>query len=217
MIAGISKSRIWPLIEAGLVLSGICVFAWFIHSTSVQRVIALIALGAAAVVISLSVPGIRSLLHSLGLAEFSKKTVVYSLAGLSLGVLLALRCRSIFNVSLLPQTLTVAALVAPLIGVCEELLFRGYLQGKLSNINIYVAIIVSSFGHTLYKYLVLRSLPTAIGIDFLSLVVFTFIAGIVCGVSRVLSKSIIPACVTHGIFDALVYGGLSTWPVWVWN
>jgi hypothetical protein len=51
----------------------------------------------------------------------------------------------------------------------------------------------------------------------LSLVIFTFVVGLLCGVSRVLSKSIIPACVAHGVFDILVYGGLSTWPVWVWN
>jgi membrane protease YdiL (CAAX protease family) len=104
-----------------------------------------------------------------------------------------------------------------MIGITEELLFRGFLQGKLSGINIYAAILLSAFGHTLYKYLVLRSFPVDIGIDFLSLVVFTFIAGLMCGALRALSKSIIPACVTHAVFDILVYGGLSTWPVWVWK
>jgi membrane protease YdiL (CAAX protease family) len=125
--------------------------------------------------------------------------------------------RGISKVSLLPQTLTFIALIAPMIGITEELLFRGFLQGKLSSINIYAAIVLTSFAHTLYKYLVLRSLPSDIGTDFFLLIVVTFIAGLMFGVLRVLSRSIIPSCLTHGVFDVLVYGGFSTWPVWVWS
>ena len=217
MTSEISDNRIQHLIETTLALTGICIFALFIHGRPVHRMIALAALSVAAVVISLSISDGQSLLKYLGLSEFSKKIGVYSLIGLGLGILMALRCRSISNMALLPRTLTVIAVVAPIIGITEELLFRGFLQGKLSGINIYTAVILPTFGHTLYKYLILRSLPVAIGIDFLSLVVFTFIAGLMCGVLRVLSKSIIPACVTHATFDILVYGGLSTWPVWVWH
>ena len=213
----ISNNRIRYVIETTSVLTGICIFALFIHGRPAQRMIAMAALSVAAIVISLSLSDFQSLLKHLGLFGFSKKIVVYSFIGLGLGILMALRCRSISNIALLPQTLTVIAIIAPMIGITEELLFRGFLQGKLSRINIYAAILVSTFGHTLYKYLVLRSLPIDIGIDFFSLVVLTFIAGLMCGVLRVLSKSIIPACVTHAIFDILVYGGLSTWPVWVWN
>jgi len=216
MTSGIPNSRIRHVVGPTLVLTGICIFALFIHGRPAQRMIALVALSVAAVVISLSISDIQSLLKYLGLSEFSTMIGVYSLVGLGLGILFALRCRSISNVTVLPQTLTVIAVIAPMIGISEELLFRGFLQGKLSSINIYGAIILSAFGHTLYKYLVLRSLPIDIGIDFLSLVVFTFLAGLMCGALRVLSRSIIPACVTHAIFDILVYGGLSTWPIWVW-
>jgi membrane protease YdiL (CAAX protease family) len=217
MTWGFSNNRIRQLIETSLVLTGVYIFALFIHGGPAQRVAALAALSAAAVVISLSISDLQSLLKYLGLSEFSRKIAVYSLAGLGLGILLALRCRRISNMALLPRTLTMIALIAPMIGITEELLFRGFLQGKLSGINIYAAILLSAFGHTLYKYLVLRSFPVDIGIDFLSLVVFTFIAGLMCGALRALSKSIIPACVTHSVFDILVYGGLSTWPVWVWK
>jgi membrane protease YdiL (CAAX protease family) len=217
MTSEISDNRIQHLIETTLALTGICIFALFIHGRPVHRMIAFAALSVAAVVISLSISDVQSFLKYLGLSEFSKKIGVYSLVGLVLGILMVLRCRSISNMALLPKTCTVIAVIAPIIGITEELLFRGFLQGKLSSINIYTAVILSTFGHTLYKSLVLRSLPVDIGIDFLSLIVFTFIAGLMCGVLRVLSKSIIPACVTHATFDILVYGGLSTWPVWVWH
>jgi membrane protease YdiL (CAAX protease family) len=217
MTSGNPNSRTRHVVGPTLVLTGICIFALFIHGRPVQKMIAFAALCAAAAAISFSISDVQSLLKYLGLSEFSKKIGVYSLVGLSLGIIFALWYRSITHVTFLPQTLTVIAVIAPIIGITEELLFRGFLQGKLSSSNIYAAIILSTMGHSLYKYLVLRSLPIDIGIDFLSLVVFTFIGGLVCGVLRALSKSIIPACVTHGIFDILVYGGLSTWPIWVWN
>ncbi len=217
MISGISNSQIRHLVESTLVITGICIFGLLIHGRPDQRIVALATLSAAAVVISLSISDVQSLSKYLGLYEFSRKIAVYSLVGLGLGILLALRCRSISNMALLPKTLTVIAVIAPIIGITEEFLFRGFLQGKLSGINVFAAIILPTCGHTLYKYLVLRSLPVDIGIDFLSLVVFTFLAGIMCGLLRVLSKSIIPACVTHAVFDILVYGGMSTWPIWVWN
>jgi membrane protease YdiL (CAAX protease family) len=209
--------RIRHLIEATFVLTGVCVFAWLIHGSVVQRVISLIALGFAAVVISRSASNIRSLLRYLNPSRFSNRTVVYSLAGLALGTTAALLYRYFSDVSLFPQTLTLIALIAPLIGITEELLFRGFLQGKLYSINVYASIVLTSFAHTLYKYLVLRSLPADIGVDFSFLVIATFIAGLVYGVLRELSRSIIPACVSHGVFDLVVYGGLSSWPVWVWS
>jgi membrane protease YdiL (CAAX protease family) len=204
------------LTQAILVTAGICLFAWFIHGQAAQRILALAALGFASLVISLSIPTFRSLARSVGLARISKAVGLYAVGGLLLGVLLAVSYRSISNISLYPHTLTIIALVAPAIGVTEELLFRGFLQGRLSTINTPVAVILASLAHTLYKYLVMRSLPFNIGTDFLSLVVFTFVAGLLCGIPRALTKSVVPACVMHGVFDILVYGGLSTWPVWVW-
>jgi membrane protease YdiL (CAAX protease family) len=217
MTLRISNTKTRHLVEAVAVLLGMWIFASFIHGRPAQRIVALVSLGVVAVIISVSISDLQLLRRYLGLSVFSNKLLVYSLLGSGLGILLALLCRSISGVRVLPPTLTIIAVIAPLIGFTEELLFRGFLQEKLSGINIYAAILLSSFGHTIYKYLVLRSLPLNIGIDFISLVVLTFIAGIIYGILRLLSKSIMPACLAHGIFDLLVYGGLSTWPVWVWN
>lgn len=217
MTRDLSHNQIRQIAESTLVLIGISVFALFIHSRPAQRILAVAALSTAAIVISLSISDVPSLLKCLGLSEFSKKLGVYSLAGLSLGILSALLLRQISNMTLLPQTLTIIAFLAPMIGITEELLFRGFLQGKLSSVNIHAAIIVASFAHTLYKFLVLRTLPIDIGIHYPSLLAYTFLAGLTCGALRALSRSIIPACLLHGVFDILVYGGLSTWPVWVWN
>jgi membrane protease YdiL (CAAX protease family) len=198
-------------------LLGMWIFALFIHGRPAQRIVALGTLGVVAVILSASLPDFRTFRRYFGLSVFSTKLPVYSLLGSGIGVFLALLCRIITGVSGLPTSLSTIAVTAPIIGITEELLFRGFLQGKLSGINTYAAILIPTLGHTLYKYLVLRSLPIDMGIDFLSLVLFTFAGGICCGVLRAFSKNIIPACAMHGVFDLLVYGGLATWPIWVWN
>jgi Ca2+/Na+ antiporter len=95
MIAGISHNRIRHLFDTTFMLSGICIFALFIHGTSVQRMIAFAVLSVAAFVIFLLISDLQSQLKYLGMSEFSKKIGVYSLSGLGLGILFAVRCRSI--------------------------------------------------------------------------------------------------------------------------
>lgn len=202
---------------AGLALGGILVFAWFIHGNPAQFAIALSGLLLTAAMISFWAKDLPSLLTCLGLRSFTWKTAGYSLAGLGLGILLALVCRVQSNLSPLPATLTGIAWVVPLVGMTEELFFRGFLQGTLSTRGNIAAVVVPALGHTLYKYLVLSSLPDPTGFDFPLLLVLTFACGVTFGLLRSLSKSIIPAAAAHGIFDVLVYGGLSVWPAWVWG
>jgi membrane protease YdiL (CAAX protease family) len=204
-------------VAASFALGGILVFAWFIHGNPVQFAIALSGLLLAAAMISFSAKDLPALLTCLGLDSFNVKTAGYSLVGLGLGILLALVCRVLSNLGPFPATLTGIAWVVPLVGITEELFFRGFVQGTLSTRGNIAAVVVPALGHTLYKYLVLRSLPDPTGFDFPVLLVLTFAGGITFGLLRTLSKSIIPAAAAHGIFDVLVYGGLSTWPAWVWG
>jgi membrane protease YdiL (CAAX protease family) len=134
-----------------------------------------------------------------------------------LGVSLALVCRVLSNLSLFPAALKGIAWVVPLVGMTEELFFRGFLQGTLSTRSTWASIVVPALGHALYKYLVLQSLPDPSAFNFPVLLVLTFAGGIIFGLLRALSKSTLPPAAAHGIFDVLVYGGLSAWPPWVWG
>jgi membrane protease YdiL (CAAX protease family) len=217
MTFSIRRAAAGKLTAASFALGGIFVFAWFVHGNSVQFAIAVSGLVIAAAMISFSAKDLPSLLSYLGLSSFTTKAFYYSLAGLGMGVSLALICRIQSNLSLFPATLTGIAWIVPLVGVTEELFFRGYLQGVLSTHGIIAAIVASALGHTLYKYLVLRSLPSPMAFDFPVLLILTLGGGLLFGLLRALSKSTIPPAIAHGVFDVLVYGGLSTWPVWVWS
>lgn len=205
------------LTAASFALGGILLFAWFIHGNTVQFAIDVSGLVLAAAMISFSAKDLPSLLSGLGVSSFTTKAFYYSLAGLGMGISLALICRIRSNLSLFPATLTGIAWVVPLVGVTEELFFRGYLQGVLSTHGTIASIVISSLGHTLYKYLVLRSVPYPAAFDFPVLLILTFGGGLLFGLSRALSKSIIPPAIAHGVFDVLAYGGLSSWPAWVWS
>jgi membrane protease YdiL (CAAX protease family) len=203
---------------AGVALAGMLVFAVFVHGGPVQFTLALCGLTLTAATIGVSAGGLSSLLALVGLRSFDRATAWYSLAGLGIGVCLAVICRLCTLLGPFPAALTPVAGVVPLVGITEELLFRGYLQSALADRGPLFSIAVSTLGHTLYKYLVLRSLPPGpVAFDFPLLAALTFAIGLVFGLLRSKSNSILPPALAHGVFDMLVYGGLSSWPPWVWG
>jgi membrane protease YdiL (CAAX protease family) len=203
--------------SAILVIGGICIFGMFIHADSLLRIISFTGLTIAAVVISLSVRDIKSLLYVLGIVPFTRKVIYYSVAGIILGMLLGLMYNFIKADSLLPMTLTKFALMAPLIGITEELVFRGFVQSRSASSGPLASVIITASGHTLYKYLVIMTVPVDLNTDIPSLVLLTFLAGVVFGIMREASRSVIPPALAHALFDIIVYGGASLAPVWIWS
>jgi len=139
------------------------------------------------------------------------------IVGLIVGTALGIYTRYHFELNLLPATLTLVAVIAPLTGAMEELVFRGYIQGKLNSINPIFAVIYAAIAHTAYKLLVFYSLGRPLEFDFLFLTQWTLLGGLVFGSLRFFSKSIFPPLIAHGIFDIILYGGLLTAPFWVWS
>lgn len=203
--------------SAILVIGGICIFGMFIHADSWQRIISFAGLALAAVVISRSVRDIKSLLGVLGIVPFTRKVIYYSVAGIILGMLLGLLYNFIKADSLLPTTLTKFALMAPLIGITEELVFRGFVQSRSVSSGPLASVIITASGHTLYKYLVIRTVPVDLDTDIPSLVILTFLTGVVFGIMREASRSVIPPALAHALFDIIVYGGAILAPVWIWS
>jgi membrane protease YdiL (CAAX protease family) len=211
------RNRILIIFEVFLVLFGLGIFAWFIHGGNLFFIIAVGGLLLASLIISFSVTRDRGIYLLLGSGRSVKKIFVYALSGFIVGVILAVIYRIRIGLSLIPVTLTLNAIISPLIGMTEELVFRGYVQGKLKTFGIFISIILAATAQAFYKFLVLKSLPLDVGIDFSWLFLITLLIGLIIGASRELSGSIVPAMALHAAFDIFFYGDFSEIPLWVWS
>jgi len=154
--------------------------------------------------------GTQEINHTFGFHACSWK---WLLAGAALGVGLALRLRWYEGYPIFPTTVQPFLIMAALIGLTEELVFRGYFYGRSMAWSGWgAAIFLSTILHTVYKVALLASsgMPNLV---FLGTV--TFIAGLFLGLGRKTSGSIWPCVVLHVAFDMWIYGDESA-PWWVW-
>jgi len=161
----------------------------------------------------------------LGLVPFGRRAALMGLLGAALGIGLGLLFRWKFGLHWLPAALRPFAPVAAAIGGVEELLYRGYLQGRLSRINGILGVIGAAAAHTAYKtaLFLLPALslsngpPAAAHVDWRVLAFWTFLGGLLFGALRQVARNIAPALTAHVAFDVVVYGELARAPWWVWN
>lgn len=158
-----------------------------------------------------------SFLELFGLGKAELRISLFTLAGLLIGCAMGIFTRQHFKLGLFPASLTLIALLAPLVGMVEELVFRGYIQGILEPLNRLFAMVYAAVAHTGYKLLVIYSLGRPQEFDFLFLAQWTLLGGLVFGGLRLLSKSIFPPVLAHAVFDILLYGGSVVAPFWVWS
>jgi membrane protease YdiL (CAAX protease family) len=210
-------SKFLVLLEGILCILGICVFALLIQRDSFIQYFAYAGLLLAAFSISRSTRTLSSLLVVFGLQHFSIRVIYYTMAGLVFGFLLAILNNLVSGDDILPGQLAGFAIIAPIIGITEELVFRGFVQSQMGKAGLLPGIVIPSSGHAFYKFLVIKTLPYDLDVNFASLVLLTFLAGIVFGILRHCSKSVIPPAAAHAIFDIVIYGGLISAPVWVWT
>jgi len=202
--------------DVSLVVLGILLFAAFIHQAFPIRLLAFGGLAGAGVIIAYSTRDL-SIPKVFALDRFPRKVLLYCLPAIALGILLGILTRSRFDISLFPVRITAVAMVAPLVGVVEELIFRGYIQGHLHPIGRVFSVVYASTVHTSYKLLVILSLSSPLQFNLSFLAFWTFVAGLLSGALREFSGSILPPAIAHAVFDVVLYGGLATAPVWVWT
>ncbi|MCK5065799.1 MAG: CPBP family intramembrane metalloprotease [Bacteroidales bacterium] len=202
--------------DVSLSVLGILLFAGFIHQPFPYLLLAIGGLAGAGVVIAYSIRAV-SVPEAFGVDRLHRKVLLYSLPALVLGAILGIATRNSFDVSLFPVRITGVALVAPLVGAVEELIFRGYIQGHLHPIGRIFSVVYASTIHTCYKLLVILTLSIPLQFDFFFLVFWTFVGGLLFGALRELSGSAVPPVIAHAVFDVVLYGGLATIPVWVWS
>ena len=201
------------VIEASLCCFGLLIFSYFIHYVSPVKVLSFAGLALSAYIIS------RNLISAEQLGwEFKSglRTFSYTIPGILTGILLAFFYRNYLGQELLPGSLHKFAIVAAIIGSTEELVFRGYLQKWLQPVNVPLSIVFSALAHTGYKCFLFLSPSADADINILFLFQWTFAIGLIFGITRYLTKSILPAMTAHAFFDILVYGELTAAPWWVW-
>ena len=208
--------RFTILSEATLFSFGLMVFSFFIQYKFPFRLFSYAALFAAAFIIRRNIRSLSDLKKITG--EFISPWInlLLLISGTALGIALAVFYRWHLDMSLFPKSVHLFVITAALIGCTEELVFRGFLQEYVKNINGPFSVLFSTLSHTGYKCCLFLSPLTAANIDIGSLALWTFLAGILSGTIRHLSKSLIPSLIAHALFDILVYAEFVSAPWWVW-
>lgn len=208
--------RVTILSEAILTSLGLMVFSFFVQFKFPVRLLAFAALLISAVIISRNIKLLADLKKITGELISLRTTLLYIIFGIVIGIVLALIYRWHLDLSLFPKSVHLFVFSAALIGCMEELVFRGFLQEHVKSINGPFSILFSTISHTGYKCCLFLSPAITANIDVGFLALWTFLAGILFGTIRHLSKSLIPSLSAHVLFDILVYAEFVTAPWWVW-
>ena len=132
--------------------------------------------------------------------------------GIALALLLAIFYRKHLGENTVLNLLNIFSITAVLIGLTEELIFRGYFYWATSSMGSIAAIFLSSLFHTFYKSALFINFAS---INILSIIGYTFLIGLILGFMRHKINSLWPCIAFHVCFDLLVYGDdLAPW--WVW-
>lgn len=197
---------------------GMTLFAWCAHQCLPWLAVAAGGLLATAVAIGWLAADDTCLLTVLGLDRWSVKTAVFTLVGGGIGVGGGLWHRS--QLGLAPQAAAgVAAfvIVACLIGATEELIFRGWLLGKARAFGWPAAVVIAAVAHTAYKTALFVWPAVPVAVDLAGVACWTLAGGVVLGLLRACSGSLLPPLMAHAAFDFVVYRNVVHAPWWVWE
>jgi membrane protease YdiL (CAAX protease family) len=191
-------------------------FSFFIHYKFPVRLISFAALLIPAIIFAGSIKSLPDLKKITGEIVLKRTNLFYLFAGIMMGISFAVIYRWHLNISLLPKSIFLFSLVAALIGSLEELVFRGFIQEYVKNINGIFSVFFSSLSHTGYKCCLFLSPVLIIHTDIWFLASWTFTAGLLSGTLRHFSKSLLPSVAAHALFDIVVYAEFVSAPWWVW-
>jgi len=211
--------------EAAVAGAGMVVFALFAHSRSVAFALSPAGLTLTAAALVRGVVRSRSPLILFGLAPVARKTALYAALGAALGLALGVWYRWHIGAPALPEAFRGFALVAALIGSAEEILYRGYVQGRVRRLGAVGAVACAALLHTAYKSALFALPGEAVMVDFPFIVTATLLGGVAFGVLRELSGgstsltagNVLAPLAAHAAFDLVVYAELAAAPWWVWT
>jgi membrane protease YdiL (CAAX protease family) len=112
---------------------------------------------------------------------------------------------------------TAFVIVACLIGATEELIFRGWLLGKARAFGWPAAVVIAAVAHTAYKTALFVWPAVPVAVDLAGVACWTLAGGVVLGLLRACSGSLLPPLMAHAAFDFVVYRNVVHAPWWVWE
>ena len=210
------KEVISRITDAILCSIGFIVFAFFIHHQFPVRIISLAGLMLPAFIMGREIRSFPDLKKIVGQTHFSVRTLYALLAALLIGTSIAMKYRHYIGMPLFLTTVTNFAIVAALIGAMEEIVFRGFIQGHLNDVNAPFSVFFGAFSHTAYKCALFLSPMLVVKVDIPFLMFWTFISGLLFGMLKKYSNSLLPPLLAHVLFDILVYAECVKAPWWVW-
>jgi len=206
------------LVEVGVASTGLVVFALFIHLKSVVPFsLAILGLLLALIASGKGIIETINLCEFFGLNVWTKKIFFYLTIGILIftvgGIFYRIHsCRQV-----LPVTLTYVAFVSAIIGITEELFYRGYVQGTACRYSAIIGIAITGFSHTAYKIALFVLPPFPIQIDYNFFILYTLIGNLILSILREFAKNSFPSICAHAVFDIVVYGDFTDVPWWVWS
>lgn len=205
-----------PAFEASVASAGVVLFALFTHRPWPWFLFAPCGLLVTAAALWLSFRSAASPGRILGISGLSRRVVLWTAVGIGLGIGCGILFRFVGEKGLLPTGLGGFVVVAAAIGAVEELLYRGYVQGRLVRLAWPLAVILAAAAHTAYKSALFAFPPEGVAIAHRFLAIWTFLGGAAFGLTRHFSGSVLPPLAAHVLFDILVYGDSAQAPWWVW-
>jgi membrane protease YdiL (CAAX protease family) len=206
-----------PVLVAAMATAGMVVFGMAAHSSFPTFLLALAGLSITTLAIGLSFRSGLTPSELFGTGQVTGSVVLLSCVGLCLGAGLAFLLRFTSHQPLLLSGFRPFVLSAAAIGAAEELLFRGFVQGRLTRLGWPAAVVLAALAHTAYKSSLFLFPTEGWTTNLPVLALFTFLGGVVFGWTRQVSASVFPPLVAHVLFDILVYGDWAGAPWWVWG
>ncbi len=206
-----------PVVEAAAAWAGMVLFALFVRSGLPWVVLSGAGLLVTALAVANSFRVERRPAAILGFSPVSGKVAAYLILGCAVGAGLGILHRVVWEMGALPRGFGRFVFVAVAIGASEELVYRGYVQGRLRRLGWVIAVLLAAAAHTAYKAALFAFPPEGVVIDLEFLAVWTLIGGVVFGALRELSGSVLAPLAAHVLFDIVVYGENVQAPWWVWS
>ncbi|NLF32032.1 MAG: CPBP family intramembrane metalloprotease [Planctomycetes bacterium] len=143
------------------------------------------------------------------------RTALLLIPSVAAGMALAGWYRAAQGRAPVPGALTAIALGAALIGLAEEVGYRGMVQGCLRRWGWVLAVATASAAHTAYKCSLFVWRPGAGGTAMATLAIGTFVVGALLGLLREKGGGLAGPVAFHVVFDIWAYGDLGQFPWWV--